>query len=261
MCHSARITGTVVPVPVREQKRAVLGQGLPRLALLVVALPVLGEHLDGCRVDREPAHLVGLGVLLDRPAAYPHVVPPHGHDAGVEVDVGPAQREQLGSAHPGHHHEPDQGSPVVVLSPRGVDDPRRLRDGGRVGLRRRLAWLPREDGGVVRDPAPALGRGQHATDGEVDTADRRGSERPAGVRATLDDPAACLHAVVGRIAGCRGPARRALVLHGPALVRLARSVLDPGPAVAARAAAAELGVELLQQLCRHATDWLVAERR
>lgn len=62
--------------------------------------------------------------------------------------------------------------------------------------------------------------------GRWSMADRRRSERAALVRAALDDLATHPGAVVRRVAGCRGPARPATVVHDPALVRAARPVLD-----------------------------------
>jgi len=81
------------------------------------------------------------------------------------------------------------------------------------------------------------------------------------MREALDDAAARLLAVVWRVAGSGWTAGRTAVLHGAALVCLARAVLDERPAVTARAASPELGVELLEQARCHLPDRLIAERR
>jgi hypothetical protein len=258
---AARVAWAVARGPVGEQKRRLVRIDADLPAERRVPLPMLGEHLDRRGVDRQPAHLVRLRVLLDRLPIDAHVVPPHCHHAAVEVDVGPAQCEQLGPAHAGHHHQPDERAPVVVLRPRRLHDARCLCDRRWIRLRGRLPRLASPDGRVVSDPFPTLGGGQHAADREVDAADRCRSERTALVRQTLDNPAARLVAVVRRVTDDRRPARGTTVLDDPALVRLARAVLDERLAVTACAAPAQLGVELLEQPRRHLADRLVAEGR
>jgi hypothetical protein len=210
--------------------------------------------------DRPSSTGRGSSVLVDRAPVHTHVVPSDRQDAGVKVDVRPAQREELSAAHAGHHHQPDQRAPVIVLRPRSVDDPGGLRHCRRLGLRRRRAWLSRNDRRVRGDPSPANSCSEHAADREVDATHRRASQRLALVLPALDDPAALLRAVVRWIAGRGRSTWRALVLHRPALMRAVGAVLHEWAPLAPRTAPAQVGVELLQHFSGHPTDGNVAER-
>ncbi len=68
---------------------------------------------------------------------------------------------------------------------------------------------------------------EHSANDEVYSPHRSRGERTAYVRATLDDGAALLSAIVRRVAGGRWPARRTLVLDRAALVQPIGAVLDP----------------------------------
>ena len=79
----------------RRAARSLAGGPAPRNAR--------SEHVDARRVERDPANLVRLGVLLHSA----HVATSHGQQPGLEVDVQPPQREPS-PAHPGDHDEPDE---------------------------------------------------------------------------------------------------------------------------------------------------------
>jgi len=230
---AAGVAGLVVGRRIREEvggpARAHAAPGAP----LLVPLAVLGEDLDRRVIDGDAAGSVGLGVLLDVLARDPHVVAADVDDAVLQVDVRPAEREELGAAHARHHRDPYKRAPVVVLLPRSSHQ------GGRLGRRGRLrvrGWRARdagELGRVGRDPAPPVRRGHCAADDEMNLADGRGRERLADVLLALDDLAGLLRAVVRRVAGRGRAARRALVPYLAALVRPVHPVLDERASVAA----------------------------
>ena len=197
------------------------------------ALPVLAQQGDGRFVECDAAHLVGLGVLLDAGASALHVRLAHLDRGGIEVDPIPAQRGELAAADPGHHHQPDQRAPVLVLVERRVHDPAGLLGRRRVGHRRRLTRPASGLGRVRRDPAPPDRGRQRRAEDRVDLPNRRRRQRPADVgTATV-----------------------------PALVRLLGDVLDERPARAPAATAPQLGVEPLQNVGLHAAERQGAERR
>src|SRR5256885_4757511 len=66
---------------------------------LLVLLAVIGEYTDCCRVDGNPPHAMGLGVLFVGPPVGAYVVTPDGDRALGKVDVRRAQREYLGPPH------------------------------------------------------------------------------------------------------------------------------------------------------------------
>lgn len=149
----------------------------------------------------------------------------------------------------------------LVLSPRGVRDPRGVGNAGWVWLWRRDARLTGNRGWVAGDPSRALSGRQDAAHGEVEAADRGRRQRPALVGLALQHDAAGLGAAVRRVAGCRGPTRRATMFHDAALMVALDAVLDPRATVTADSAAAQLGVERIQNVGRDAADRLVTERR
>jgi len=130
------------------------------------------QYLNGRAIDREAAHLMGLGVLLDRLTAHPNEVPAHRHGAVHEIDVRPAQREDLRASHTRHHHQPDERSPRVVLQPRSRNGPRGGRCRWRIGLGHPLTRLLDDIGGVGPDPPPPDGRSEHSAQDPVNLADR-----------------------------------------------------------------------------------------
>jgi len=209
------------------------GQLNPELHRVVDATrPMLGQQRNRLGVERDPAVLMGLGVLLPRHAVQLRDRPLHGQHPAGEVDVEPAQRAQLAAPEAGHHRQPDQHGPVGVL-PGAGEDARRLRGRWRPRVRsrlgRRLGVLDR----VRRDPPPPDGPLQRAAQHDVDLPERRLGQASASVR-----PAAGITRV--------GPGR---------------PVLDEGPAVAVRAAAAQLGVERVEHRGPQRADLLLADER
>jgi hypothetical protein len=89
----------------REQERVVVELLVKRGRSGLAPASVLGEHLDGLRIQRDAAVLVGLGVLLPRlPAALPDAAVQRQHP-GVQVDVAP----------PDAHSSPRR-TPVTIAS-------------------------------------------------------------------------------------------------------------------------------------------------
>jgi hypothetical protein len=72
-----------------------------------------------------------------------------------QVHPRPAQRADLAAAHPGGHHEPDEGAPVVVDGERALDEPRCLGWRRRIGLWRGLTGPLSAARGIRGDPVPA----------------------------------------------------------------------------------------------------------
>src|SRR6266536_2466429 len=109
-----------------------------------------------------------LGVLVDRVAVDPDVVAPDLDDGPVEVDVMPAQPEQLSTAHAGDHHQPNEHPPLFVLLPRSFDDLRGLLWGWWPGFGVGLARLACDGRCVRLDPIPADRGRERGADREVD---------------------------------------------------------------------------------------------
>jgi hypothetical protein len=83
----ARVVGPVVRNLVREQK-VLVGRFSADLAhKVLVPLAVFGQHVDRRGVQRDSAHLMGLGVLFDRLSHDPQVVSTDGEVAGRQVDI------------------------------------------------------------------------------------------------------------------------------------------------------------------------------
>src|SRR5690606_23006728 len=240
------IARPVVRRLVGEHKRLVARLNAKLLHRVLVSRAVLLQNLDGRRVERHSAHTVRLGVLLERATGGANIVAAHGDVPGGEVHVAPAQREHLGAPHAGHHDQPNQRSPRLVLTPRRVDDPGCLLDCRRGRLRRWLPRLARYLGRVRIDPLPPDRGRERAAEHEVNLRDRRVAQWPALVRTALQDLAAGLGTVVRRIATSGRAAWRSAVPDLAALVLAVDAVLDERPTVAPRPAPAKLGVELLE---------------
>lgn len=86
-------------------------------------------------------------------------------------------------------------------------------------------------------------------------------QRLADMLWALDDGAAHLLAIVLRIPAGRRPARRALVLHSPALMLALKAVLDERFPVATLPAPPQLRVELLEHPSIDSDDRLVTKHR
>jgi hypothetical protein len=88
---------------------------------------MLAEQPDRVGVDRQPAHLMALRVLLPSP----DIVPPDCNDAGIEVEVALSKRIRLPAAGAGHDRQPHVETPLRVLPSGLLDQACRLRRGWR----------------------------------------------------------------------------------------------------------------------------------
>jgi hypothetical protein len=169
------------------------------------------------------------------------------------------QTEQLGAADTGHHHEPHQRAPVVVLGARRVDDPCRLRHRRRIGLRGQCAGLARDDGGVVGDPAPPRRRARRGWRSGCGGSSRptAACRRAAGTRRP-GSPSPHSHAAGSPAAGGRHGGRLCFTSRHScnSLVRCSRNGRR-----SQRATAPQLGVEALQDLGGDPADREVSDRR
>ena len=76
------------------------------------------QHGDGAAVDRQPAHPVGLGVLLDDPNLAVHDGSFNTQRAGDDIDIAPAQAAHLAPSH-ARGDEDSQRDPEVGRAGRG----------------------------------------------------------------------------------------------------------------------------------------------
>jgi hypothetical protein len=199
---------------------------------LLAAGAVLGQDGHGLGVEGDVATLVGLGVLFPGVRAVLGDAVLQRQDCACLVDVGPAQAAQLTAAGAGGHGQPDQRTEVGVLPGIG-HDARGLVGRGRPrvgwGSGRWLGLRGRIDG----DPFPAHGALVGAADDEVDLADGPGRQRRA------DMPPAAAVASVGPVG----------------------AVIDRTAPAAMVAAAAQLGIERVQDVRVDRADLLMPDQR
>ena len=83
-----------------------------------------GAHVVGRQSDRSGAVRALGGALGHRLGIDEHSAASNGQRALVEIQVGPAEAENLGAAQPSHAEKPAGGEPLVL---RGSDECRPLR--------------------------------------------------------------------------------------------------------------------------------------
>lgn len=177
--HRARIAR---PRPIgcgREyEKRVAELRSEQRKCLLAFSAMRL-EQGDSRRVDRHPAHLVSLRVLLRAG----NVIAADFYLARLDIHMSPPERTQLAASSTGHDGQPDVQTPFSTLQSRCLDDARGLGRGRRMRLRSPFGRLSNSLGRIERQPPPAHGRGRGAGQHGVDLTDRRSGQRPADMRA------------------------------------------------------------------------------
>jgi hypothetical protein len=90
---------------------------------LVALASIRAQQADGGLVERDPALLVGLGVLLPRLAAFSRNGAAHVQHRTIQVEIIPAQGAQLSATGAGRHGQPHQHAPPQVHRERCGGEP------------------------------------------------------------------------------------------------------------------------------------------
>jgi hypothetical protein len=190
--------------------------------------------------------VLALGLFADGAALEGEHVAGHGQLAGVQVEVGPAQRADLAAAQPRHGGEPQEQLELRVVGGRCGEQFPGLVGSGELAWRLAACRWSRQRRGVVWQVAPADREAERTREHRVDVADgaRRQREPMPAVGGVLD----LLRSFgVGPVA-VMGAERLLAVAHPPPAV------------LALLAPPAQLPVEAVKELHVDPADGELAER-